>query len=525
MRLWSVLAVTLPSAAVLASRTWDVRPWVTWLGCVVLAPAEGDSAHGIVWSISLRGASWEQGVSGVPSSVPAEGSLCASGPAAHTGPSGTTSAASRMAPVPAVDVKLRGPRTSVLGFLVIGSVFVVFWKWDSFSWHARGMILAAYGVVCLVAGLIPALRTRGLLESGAQAQGTVVDVKKDTSSGQYGGSTYNPVVRFTAVDGRTVEFTSAVGYSRSPDIGGAVPVRYRRGDPEQAEIDRATMWMIPAAFGLVGGLGLLVAAVIVYSSPREQPCQRDARYWAAWCKGRSGPIRVHPVAVPDVHNGPMSRADFNQYWGDPASLHFVRGYDVIYDSNDASDGIEVTLFQFATPADAAAFKADSMPGLQVKSKADPVIPGADDYNFDIPRSGHIHPRRDRDQRQPGVRDRKHKRQRRSGTPGGDDGAPAVCRALMAALSVLVRPKCGQGNWATTPARSPLDSQVRLDVGLSGKVTSSVSGNALCRSCFRIFAMSCCTWSTLVRWCCRRRPRSLLSLLLASRLAARLTTCL
>ena len=212
----------------------------------------------------------------------------------------------------------------MLGFLVIGSVFVVFWKWDSFSWHARGMILAAYGVVCLVAGLIPALRTRGLLESGTQAQGTVVDVKKGTnsgqySSGQYGGSTYNPVVRFTAADGRTVEFTSAVGYSRSPDIGGAVPVRYRRGDPEQAEIDRATMWMIPAAFGLAGGLGLLMAAVIVYSShtppppitsppppPWEQPCQRDARYWAAWCKGRSGPIRVHPVAVPDVHNGPMS---------------------------------------------------------------------------------------------------------------------------------------------------------------------------------------------------------------------------
>ena len=247
MWLWSVLVVTLPSAAVLAHRTWDVRPWVTWLGCVVLAPAEGDSAHGIVWSVSI----WR--------------------PRGPRGPSGTTLAVSRMAAVPAVNVKLGGPRTSVLGFLVFGSVFVVFWKWDSFSWHARGMILAAYGVVCLGAGLIPALRTRGLLESGAQAQGTVVDVKKGTSSGQYssgqyGGSTYNPVVRFTAADGRTVEFKSTVGYSRSPDIGGAVPVRYRRGDPEQAEIDRATMWMIPAAFGLVGGLGLLVAAVIVYSS-------------------------------------------------------------------------------------------------------------------------------------------------------------------------------------------------------------------------------------------------------------------
>ena len=322
--------------------------------------------------------------------------------------------------MPAVDVKLGGPRTSVLGFLVIGSVFVVFWKWDSFSWHARGMILAAYGVVCLVAGLIPALRTRGLLESGAQAQGTVVDVKKGTnsgqySSGQYGGSTYNPVVRFTAADGRTVEFTSAVGYSRSPDIGGAVPVRYRRGDPEQAEIDRATMWMIPAAFGLAGGLGLLMAAVIVYSSqvskaaptaaapvtsPPSPAATSTTTHSAASTTPGSSPVNGTPgtgrlgakvVPAPsgfilsqssDVHNGPMSRADFNKYWGDPASLHFARGYDVIYGSNDASEGIEVTLFQFATPADAAAFKADSMLGLQVKPKADPVIPGADDYNYD-----------------------------------------------------------------------------------------------------------------------------------------------
>jgi hypothetical protein len=37
----------------------------------------------------------------------------------------------------------------VLVFLVFGSVFVVIWKWDSLSWHDRGMILAAYGVVCL----------------------------------------------------------------------------------------------------------------------------------------------------------------------------------------------------------------------------------------------------------------------------------------------------------------------------------------------------------------------------------------
>ena len=319
--------------------------------------------------------------------------------------------------MPAVSVRLWGPRTRVPGFLVIGSVFVVFWKWHSFSWHARGLILAAYGVVCLGAGLIPALRTRGLLKSGAQAQGTVVDVTEDASS-RY-GTTYSPVVRFTAADGRTVEFTSAVGYPRRPDIGGAVPVRYRLGDPEQAEIDRATMWMLPAAFGLVGGLGLLVAAVIVYSSQASKAAPAAAPVTsppipaattttaatAASTTPESSPVNGTPgtgllganvVPAPPgftlsqssyVRNGPMSAADFNRYWGDAALSHFVRGYNVAYDSNDASDSIEVTLFQFATPADAVAFKADYQPGVTAKLKADAVIHGADDYDSTSPFQG------------------------------------------------------------------------------------------------------------------------------------------
>jgi hypothetical protein len=324
--------------------------------------------------------------------------------------------------VPAVSVKSGGPRTRVLGFLVVGSVFVVFWKWDSLSWHARGMILAAYGAVCLGAGLIPALRTHGLLKSGTQAQGTVVDAKRDTGYDNSGHRyiTYNPVVRFTTADGRTVEFTSAVGYSRSPDIGGTVPVRYRPDDPEQAEIDRATMWMLPAAFGLVGGLGLLVAAVIVYSSQvstappaaatpgtsppspaatsTTTPAAASTALGSSPNNGTSGngglgakvvpaPSGFTRLQDPDVHNGPMSAADFNQYWGDAASNHFVRGYDVTYASNDTSDLIEVTLFQFATPVDAAAFKAGWVAGVPVKLKADPVIPGADDYDSTSPDQG------------------------------------------------------------------------------------------------------------------------------------------
>src|SRR5215471_9176096 len=314
----------------------------------------------------------------------------------------------------AVNFKFRSPRARVLFFLVVGSAIAVIWTWHSLSWHARGIILAVYGVACLGAGLIPALRTRGLLKSGAQAQGTVVGAERDTRYDNSGHRviTYHPVVRFTTADGRPVEFTSAVGYSRSPDIGGTVPVRYRPDDPEQGEIDRATMWMIPAAFGLAGGLGLLVAAVIVYSSqvstaapaaapgtsPPSPAATSATTPTVASTTPGSSPVNGTPGTgqldakvvpapsgftlseMPDVHNGPMNAADFNQYWGDAASNHFVHGYHVTYDSSDGSTSIEVAVFEFATPADAATFKADYLSAGLAKSKADPVIPAADDYD-------------------------------------------------------------------------------------------------------------------------------------------------
>lgn len=138
---------------------------------------------------------------------------------------------------------------------------VVFWKWDSLSWHARGMILAAYGVTVLGFGLIGVLRSRGLLKSGVQTLGEVVGAERDDDDN---ATTYSPVVRFTTADGRRVEFTSAVGYGSKPDIGGTVDVRYLPHDPEQAEIDRATTLMLPVALGLLTGLGLLVAGAVVY---------------------------------------------------------------------------------------------------------------------------------------------------------------------------------------------------------------------------------------------------------------------
>jgi hypothetical protein len=86
----------------------------------------------------------------------------------------------------------------------------------------------------------------------------------------------------------------------------------------------------------------------------------------------------------------MSASDFNSFLSasDAAStLHFQAGYQASYDSNSSSDTITVTLIQLATADDAAAFASGFSVGEPVKSAADPVIPGAQDFDTTTANSG------------------------------------------------------------------------------------------------------------------------------------------
>jgi hypothetical protein len=168
----------------------------------------------------------------------------------------------------------------LLSTLLIASAVLLSLIWDSLSVPARGMILAAYGVTVLGFGLVPELRTtRELLKSGARTQGTVVGAEEETGEvNDRSSTTYCPVVRFTTADGRTVEFTSEVGFGHRPKIGRAVPVRYPGDAPEQAKIDRAYTWMVPVAAWLLVGLGLLVAAVNVFTDePQVAPAAEESQ--------------------------------------------------------------------------------------------------------------------------------------------------------------------------------------------------------------------------------------------------------
>ena len=248
-----------------------------------------------------------------------------------------------MAPVPAVYIGLpRTPRAMVLSIFVAGSAVVVWWKWDSLRPHARGLILAAYGVTLAGFLLIEAFGTRRLLTSGAMARGTVVGAKEETSRDDDGvGRTrdgYRPVVRFTTADGRTVTFTSAVGYRSQPDVGGAVGVRYLPADPEQAEIDSATMWVFPAVVGLVFGLGLLAAGVVTYNQQPQFVTAADDFGGESVTPEPVPPESVTPESVPPERPPPPEVATGRI--GDTLTVHDASGR--------AQLAITVTRLRFAT---------------------------------------------------------------------------------------------------------------------------------------------------------------------------------
>jgi len=122
-------------------------------------------------------------------------------------------------------------------------------------------VLGIVAVALIAIGIFQSLRISRLQAAGLRAQGQVVRMNSEHSSGS-GGYTYYPVVRFRTDRNATVEFKDSVGTNPpSHRTGDKVTVLYLPGDPQrQAIIDRGFLlnWAIPGiVFLFAAGLAML----------------------------------------------------------------------------------------------------------------------------------------------------------------------------------------------------------------------------------------------------------------------------
>ncbi len=129
-----------------------------------------------------------------------------------------------------------------------------------------GCVFALVGISILVIGGIQAADSYQVVEEGITAQGEVVSLKRERSSGRRGGSTYFPVFRFTAQDGQEYR----VKYNQGSNLpvwkkGEKVELIYSPDAPEKAIPN--TVWGkygTTLVLGIMGSIFTLVGVFVVW---------------------------------------------------------------------------------------------------------------------------------------------------------------------------------------------------------------------------------------------------------------------
>jgi hypothetical protein len=129
-------------------------------------------------------------------------------------------------------------------------------------------LIGIFAVILAAVGIYQSIRLAHLEAAGLRAEGKVVRLKGEWSSGSNGSHyTYYPLVKFRTRDNVTVEFKDSVG-SDPPghQPGDKVTVLYLAGDPpNDAIIDRGLIWnwAIPGIIFVAAGVvaGILIAVL------------------------------------------------------------------------------------------------------------------------------------------------------------------------------------------------------------------------------------------------------------------------
>lgn len=130
---------------------------------------------------------------------------------------------------------------------------------------AAPLLLVVSIIVLFALGFFFLYRTQKLIYKSHRANGTVIDLKHQAGEGS---GTYSPVVRFTALDGREIEFVER--WSQSPprfQIGDEVLVLYNPQNFQKARVFTTnremyySTWLFLGLGGVFLLCGLLMAAV------------------------------------------------------------------------------------------------------------------------------------------------------------------------------------------------------------------------------------------------------------------------
>lgn len=115
-------------------------------------------------------------------------------------------------------------------------------------------ILPTFVFVLMTIGLVSLVRTRAAIKNWRRATGTVLEmVKRGRTKG--GNLMWTPRVRFTAMDGREIEFVEwGAQYPPRFQMGESVTVLYQAENPEKARI-LTTHWEMYWFAYLCLGLG------------------------------------------------------------------------------------------------------------------------------------------------------------------------------------------------------------------------------------------------------------------------------
>lgn len=100
--------------------------------------------------------------------------------------------------------------------------------------------------------------------------------------------------RFATDDGSPVERSESVPVERweSVEPGGALEVRYLRGEPERSRAASATDWAFAGIFMALGAVFCAVGAPLAYFGAKE-----TTRQWRLWRTGIAAPATVTGIAA------------------------------------------------------------------------------------------------------------------------------------------------------------------------------------------------------------------------------------